>query len=154
MFHGCARSTVAFLHRAGGIVVLPRLPMESRLHTARFVTKMNLCEGESCHCDYCEMTDTTNSHDASATPTKTPPNNEVDSAVTGTAEGDGLVSIELSGCPNPVPRMLVHRNVIAEGRFKIPFRNGYDHFAFESYTTRDGQEIPVFVWTGRTRVAE
>ncbi len=105
-------------------------------------------------CDYCRMTDTTNSPDASATPTKTPLNIEVDSAVTHTAEGDDLVSIELSGCPNPVPRMLVHRNVIAEGRFKIPFRNGYDHFVFESYATRDGQEIPVFVWTGRTRVAE
>lgn len=73
---------------------------------------------------------------------------------TQAAGGDGLIAIELVGCPNSVPRMMVSRKVMAEGKVKIPFGNGYDHFEFDSYATRDGQPVPVFAWTDRTRIAE
>lgn len=104
------------------------------------------------HAIICEMRDTTDSHAESTTPARTPLPNESESHGEN-IDGD-LISIELAGCPDPVPRMLVRREVIAAGRFKIPFRNGYDHFEFDHYTIRNGQETPVFAWTCRTRVAE
>lgn len=67
---------------------------------------------------------------------------------------DPLVQIELQGCPNVVPRMMVARSTLDEQRLKIPFGNGYDHFVLDSYITRNGHLVPVFTWIDRTRIAE
>ncbi|GAA5129856.1 hypothetical protein GCM10025762_62510 [Haloechinothrix salitolerans] len=61
---------------------------------------------------------------------------------------------ELRGCPFAAPGVMVTRAQVADGRLKIPCANGYDHFEFDSYVTRNGRLIPVFAWTDRTRVAE
>lgn len=71
-----------------------------------------------------------------------------------TREEDPLVQVELTGCPSIVPRMMIARSKLAQGNLKVPFGNGHDHFVFDSYVTRDGELIPVFVWTDRTRNAE
>lgn len=67
---------------------------------------------------------------------------------------DPLVQIELQGCPNPVPRMMVARSKLADEKLKLPFGNGYDHFVFDRYITRSGQLVPVYTWVDRTRIAE
>lgn len=69
-------------------------------------------------------------------------------------QSDDLISIELVGCPNSVPSMLVSPKVMAEGKITIPFGNGYDHFVFDYYTFKEGQRVPVFSWVDRTRIAE
>lgn len=72
----------------------------------------------------------------------------------GPVQSEGLISIDLVGCPNSTPSMMVSPNVVAEGKIRIPFGNGYDHFVFDYYTFRDGQQVPVFSWVDRTRIAE
>lgn len=67
---------------------------------------------------------------------------------------DPLVEIELQGCPNAVPRMMVARSTLAEEKLKIPYGNGYDHFVFDSYITRNGNLVPVYTWVDSTRIAE
>lgn len=69
-------------------------------------------------------------------------------------EHDPLIQIELTGCPNAVPRMMVARSRVDQGTLKMPFGNGYDHFVFHSYVNRNGNLVPVFTWTDRTRIAE
>ncbi|MPY80888.1 MAG: hypothetical protein GEV04_21110 [Actinophytocola sp.] len=67
---------------------------------------------------------------------------------------ESLVPAELRGSPFAAPGVMVTRAEVADGRLKIPCANGYDHFEFDSYVTRNGELIPVFAWTDRTRVAE
>ncbi|WP_034268584.1 DUF5988 family protein [Haloechinothrix halophila] len=77
--------------------------------------------------------------------------------VAGVAESRGteaLMPAELCGSPFAVPGVMVTRAQVADGTLKIPCANGYDHFEFDSYVTRNGTLIPVFAWTDRTRVAE
>lgn len=69
-------------------------------------------------------------------------------------ELEPLVPVELTGCPSLVPRMLVPQARVEQGELKIPFGNGYDHFDFRSYADKNGQRVPVFAWTGRTKIAE
>lgn len=69
-------------------------------------------------------------------------------------EQEPLVEVELTGCPDAVPHLMVARSRLDQGRLKIPFRDGYDHFDFDSYITRNGNQVPVFVWSGRTKIAE
>ncbi len=65
-----------------------------------------------------------------------------------------LMPAELRGSPFAAPGVMVTRAQVASGRLKIPCANGYDHFEFDSYVTRNGTLIPVFAWIDRTRVAE
>jgi len=65
-----------------------------------------------------------------------------------------LLPAELRGCPATVRGVMVTRAQVAEGRLKIPCANGYDHFEFDSYITRNGRLVPVFAWIDRTRIAE
>lgn len=67
---------------------------------------------------------------------------------------DPLIQVELQGCPNFVPRMMVARSTLDEQKLTIPYGNGYDHFVFDSYITRNGHLVPVFTWVDRTRIAE
>ncbi|MQA63982.1 MAG: hypothetical protein GEU86_21525 [Actinophytocola sp.] len=67
---------------------------------------------------------------------------------------DPLVQIELQGCPDAVPRMMVARSKLADEKLTLPFGNGYDHFAFDRYITRNGQLVPIYTWVDRTRIAE
>lgn len=71
-----------------------------------------------------------------------------------TVQEEGLIAIELVGCPNSVPRMMVSPKVMDEGKLKIQFGNGYDHFVFDYYSFKEGQRVPVFSWVDRTRIAE
>ena len=42
-----------------------------------------------------------------------------------------------------------------ETRIKIQYGNGYEHYAHNgTFRVLDGQEIPVFQWCDRTRMAE
>lgn len=65
-----------------------------------------------------------------------------------------LIPAELRGSPFAMPGVMVTKAQVADGRLKIPCANGYDHFEFDSYVSRNGTLIPVFAWTDRTRVAE
>lgn len=67
---------------------------------------------------------------------------------------DPLIRIELTGCPNLVPRMMIPRSRLSEEKLKIPFGNGYDHFVLDSHISRNGHLVPVFAWVDRTKIAE
>lgn len=69
-------------------------------------------------------------------------------------EYEPLVHVELTGCPNVVPRMLVPRSTLTEGKLKISFGAGHDHFVLESCISQSGESVPVFTWAYRTRIAE
>lgn len=74
--------------------------------------------------------------------------------VPGPRGAEPLMPAELRGSPFAAPGVMVTRAQVASGRLKIPCANGYDHFEFDSYVTRNGTLIPVFAWIDRTRVAE
>lgn len=61
------------------------------------------------------------------------------------------VKVTLKGAPDGMPEtVLVAAAELSQGRLKIPFRAGYEHFA------RDGawETDEVFVWCDRTKIAE
>lgn len=64
------------------------------------------------------------------------------------------VEAELVGCSGLGPRMAVERTAVEEGRLKVQFGAGYEHFDLDHYIERDGEPVPVFVWTDRTWIAE
>lgn len=64
------------------------------------------------------------------------------------------VEVELVGCSGLGPQMAVSRSVVSEGRLKVQFGAGYEHFDLDHYAERDGASVPVFVWTDRTWIAE
>lgn len=99
------------------------------------------------------MTDITPDHQSPAAPLGA--GTDVDSAVDVPGQrSETLMPAELRGSPFAAPGVMVTRTQVASGRLKIPCANGYDHFEFDSYVTRNGTLIPVFAWIDRTRVAE
>lgn len=57
------------------------------------------------------------------------------------------VEVQLKGGPNSIPRRLrVTATEIANGKIKVPYLAGYEHFEL------DGPNI--FSWTTRTKFAE
>lgn len=67
---------------------------------------------------------------------------------------DDNVEVELVGCASLGPRLWTERSALAEGRLKVQFGNGYEHFDLDHYEEIEGRTTPVFVWTDRTRIAE
>lgn len=67
---------------------------------------------------------------------------------------DDRVEAELVGCAALAPRMLVGRSVLTEGRLKVQYGAGYEHFQLDHYAERGGAKVPVFVWVDRTWIAE
>lgn len=67
---------------------------------------------------------------------------------------DDNIEVELLGCASLGPRLRVGRSAVKEGRLKVQFGNGYEHFDLDHYDDLDGRSVPVFVWTDRTRIAE
>lgn len=70
-------------------------------------------------------------------------------------DGDS-VRVELVGCTGLGSHISVDRAAVAEGRLKIQFGAGYEHFDLDHFTDSDddGEGVPVFVWTDRTWIAE
>ncbi|TDE10612.1 DUF5988 family protein [Jiangella asiatica] len=64
------------------------------------------------------------------------------------------VEVELVGCTGIGPRIAVDRSAVVEGRLKILFGAGYEHFDLHHFIERNGESVPVFVWTDRTWIAE
>ncbi|MFD4191809.1 DUF5988 family protein [Amycolatopsis thermoflava] len=70
--------------------------------------------------------------------------------------GELNVQVRLSGGPPHLPASFgVARSLLSEGRIKIPCGAGYEHFVLaEDGVNQQAGEPPVFVWVGRTRIAE
>lgn len=68
-------------------------------------------------------------------------------------EGD-KIDVELIGSRGLGSRRRVDPAVIAEGRLKVQFGAGYEHFDLDHYADRGGTSVPVFVCTHRTWIAE
>jgi len=65
------------------------------------------------------------------------------------------VKAVLVGGPADIPEEERNRTVTLTDRVKVPFGAGYEHFIHEGKFDRDGgEEVAVFHWSGRTKVAE
>jgi len=66
------------------------------------------------------------------------------------------VRVSLTGGPENFPEELRTHLVTGLGEpVKIGFHGGYEHFAHQGEYLHEGAEkIPVYQWSGRTRVAE
>jgi hypothetical protein len=73
-----------------------------------------------------------------------------------TRTDDDNVQVELVGCTGLGSHISVDRAAVAEGRLKIQFGAGYEHFDLDHFSdsSGDGDPVPVFVWTDRTWIAE
>jgi hypothetical protein len=73
-----------------------------------------------------------------------------------TRTNDDNVQVELVGCTGLGSHVFVDRSVVAEGRLKIQFGAGYEHFDLDHFVDAGGDDepVPVFVWTDRTWIAE
>lgn len=89
---------------------------------------------------------------------------DLDPGLTGLdelAELGDLIDVVLTGGPEDLPGTLsVPREMIADGKVKVRWHGGYEHYERPGNGTRervgstDGAEDPVFVWTMRTKIAE
>ncbi|GIF09467.1 DUF5988 family protein [Actinoplanes siamensis] len=69
-----------------------------------------------------------------------------------TVPGADAVEVSLEGGPTDIPRrFVVTAAELADGRIKVPYLAGYEHF--ERDPLAEGQPTP-FAWTRRTKIAE
>lgn len=65
--------------------------------------------------------------------------------------GPNTAEVSLEGGPDGIPRRLVvTREQVAEGKVKVPYLAGYEHFVRK--ITDDARFL--FSWTNRTNIAE
>lgn len=65
-----------------------------------------------------------------------------------------MVEIEIVGAQEQIEALSVDESVLAQSALKIQVGNGYDHFVLDHHDQREGRDVPVFVFTERTKIAE
>ncbi len=65
------------------------------------------------------------------------------------------IRVALEGGPADIPsQMLLENSVLAEGKVKVPYLGGYEHFELVDGHAPAADDVPVFRWSMRTKVAE
>ncbi|MHC3471306.1 DUF5988 family protein [Streptomyces sp. 7R007] len=70
-------------------------------------------------------------------------------------DGRGTIRVALEGGPSDIPsQMTLEHSVLDDGKVKVRYLGGYEHFELVDERSPAADDMPVFRWTMRTKVAE